>query len=131
MKQKRDKFISIHEENKLKQKIEELLLLQNPDGDHWSENNDDFFYFYQASTGENLFLHPLCAKLFHHEYNKKFGEYPLRITSKIEEIEHDILDMESAHKRMKYLSFMPDMTPFALVELDMLKLVNEDQVISK
>lgn len=130
MKQKRDKFISIHEENKLKDKIEALLLLQNNESDHWSENDDDFFYFYQASTGENLFLHPLCAKLFHMEHNKEFQKYPLRITSKIEEIEHDILDMESAHKRMKYLSYMPEMTPFALVELDMQKLVNEDKIIS-
>ena len=64
------------------------------------------------------------------EHNKEFQKYPLRITSKIEEIEHDILDMESAHKRMKYLSFMPEMTPFALVELDMQKLVNEDKIIS-
>lgn len=57
-------------------------------------------------------------------------KYPLRIESKIEEIEHDILDMEYAHKRMKYLKHMPDTTPIGLVEIDMLKFVDKDKIIS-
>ena len=95
------------------------MKLQRRDGDYWEENNDEFYYFYQSSTGENLYLHVLCSKMFHNEYNQDFTKYPLRIESKIEEIEHDILDMEYTHKRMKYLSHMPDTTPIGLVEIDM------------
>lgn len=39
--------------------------------------------------------------------------------------------MEYAHKRMKYLKYMPDTTPIGLVEIDMKKLVDVDKLISK
>jgi len=37
----------------------------NKESDLIKENNDDFHYFYQSSTGENLFLHNVSYKLFH------------------------------------------------------------------
>ena len=39
--------------------------------------------------------------------------------------------MQYAHKRMKYLKYMPDTTPIGLVEIDMKKLVDVDKLISK
>lgn len=86
------------------------------------ENNDDFYYFYQSSTGENLFLHNVSYKLFHQEYSQDYTLYPLQIEAKIEEIEYDILDISepsSTHKRFKYLDFLPDTTAFGMVEVDM------------
>lgn len=95
------------------------------------ENNQDFVYFYQASTGENLFLHNISLKLFHQEFNQDFKKYPLRIESKIEEIEHDILDIAYSHKKLKYMSHLPDTTPFGLVEINMQKFVDKDKIISQ
>ena len=77
--------------------------LQNKESDFIDENNEDFVYFYQASSGENMFLHNVSLKLFHQEFDKDYTKYPLRIESKIEEIEHDILDIEHTHQRLKYL----------------------------
>jgi len=36
---------------------------RNKAGDRVEENNEDFIYFYQCSTGENLFLHQVSSKL--------------------------------------------------------------------
>jgi len=44
--------------------IESLKLLQIKDKEFIEENNEDFYYFYQCSTGENLFLHNVSMKLF-------------------------------------------------------------------
>lgn len=87
-----------------------------------AENNDDCYYFYQSSTGENLFLHPICYKLFHQQFNQDYSKYPLQITSKVDEIEYDLLlmeTMETQAKKYKYLDFLPDNTPFGIVEIDM------------
>jgi len=47
--------------------------------------------------------------------------YPTYIEAKIEDIEYNILSIESLdyHAReFKHLSFLPDNTPFAMVEVD-------------
>ena len=31
------------------------------------ENSETCFYFYQAVSGENLFLHPLCLEILQHD----------------------------------------------------------------
>ena len=90
------------------------------------ENNEDFFYFYQSSSGENLFLHPICMKLLHQEFNQDFSRYPLQLSSKVDEIEYDLLLLESMQtqaKKYKYLDFLPDNTPFGMIEIDMRPLV--------
>ena len=35
-------------------------LKHNDEIEELEENPNDFYYFYQSSTGENLYLHPIC-----------------------------------------------------------------------
>jgi len=58
-----------------------------------TENNKDFYYFYQCSSGENLFLHSISYKLLHQQYSQEYSLYPLQIQAKIEDIEYDILSI--------------------------------------
>jgi len=94
------------------------------------ENPDDFYFFYQSSTGENLFLHNVSYKLFHQQYNQNYLVYPLSISATVLEIEYDILDLRSQRpdKRMKYLDHLPDTTPFGLVEVEATDLVKQEAI---
>jgi hypothetical protein len=52
-------------------------------------NEANCFYYYQATSGENIFLLPLCQKMIendHREEESKHIEYsslPLRISGKV------------------------------------------------
>lgn len=98
----------------------------NQDSDVVTENNNDFYYFYQSSTGENLFLHNVSYKMLHQQFSQDYTLYPLHIEAKIEEIEYDILDIHGAHKKIKYLDYLADNTPFGMVEVDMAKIVTKE-----
>ena len=52
--------------------LENMLSMRLKDRDEVEENNEDFYYFYQCSTGENLFLHNISFKLLHQEYNQDY-----------------------------------------------------------
>lgn len=104
----------------------------NDNSDHFVvENNDDFFYFYKSSSGENLFLHPVSMKLLHQEYSQDYSKYPLQITAKIDEIEYDLLLLDTMHsqaKKFRYMDFLPDNTPFGMVEVDMRPFVKSKMI---
>lgn len=50
----------------------------------------------------------------------------MELEAPILEIEYDIVDIHGAHKKLKYLDFLADNTPFGLVEVDMAKIVSKD-----
>lgn len=101
------------------------------DSEH-TENSRDFQYFYQSSTGENLFLHPLCFKLLDQQYlvdNDNQVTYPLTLSGQVLEIEHAIADEEDRDYMQKRLGVggdyhrcvdhLPDGAPYGFVEIDM------------
>lgn len=59
--------------------------------DDIEENSEDFYYFYQSSTGENLFLHPICYNIFQYNY-LDYSEYPLQIEATVLEVNYQIAD---------------------------------------
>ena len=63
--------------------------LQNQESSEVTENNQDFYYFYQSSTGENLFMHNMCIKLFHQQFDQDYSKYPFEIEAQILEIDND------------------------------------------
>ena len=101
------------------------------------ENARDFQYFYQSSTGENLFLHPLCFKLLDHQYPPTTGDtpdatqvrYPLTLEAHVLEIEHAIADQDERDYMSKRwgvggdyhhcVDHLPDGAPYGFVEVDM------------
>lgn len=111
----------------MNRKLQSWLKKQNKEGNVTEENPKDCWYFYQVSTGENIFLHNVSMKLFDQEY-KDFSKLPIRIESTVEEIETTNWEPER-NKKMKYLSHLPEWMPYSMVEINMDKLVN-DKVIS-
>ena len=130
-KKKTDVFVSLQMQKEQQEKRDKLVELLHKDTDKLTESNDFCYYFYQCSTGENLFLHPVSLKLIHQEFENDFSKYPLRIEARIEEIEYDILDLTTSHrgphKQLKYLSHLCDSTPFGLVEIDTKALTKTNQ----
>ena len=64
-----EKYVTIKEQNlknSLMKQIENVSQFED-------EKEDDCFYFYQCSTGENLFLHNVSLKLLHQQYNQNFS----------------------------------------------------------
>ena len=87
------------------------------------ENSTDFFYFYQSSTGENLFLHPLCLKILQHEY---LSSLPSQIEACVLEVNHGIADQEDPDfAKFKDLSHLPDGASYGFVEIDTSPLVSD------
>lgn len=88
------------------------------DQEQHSETNDDFFYFYQAIHGENIFLHPLNMAMLW----KAFGNDPiawpqvlqLRVIDK-----ENVVMMDDMRKRLKFLNHLPITTGVQLVEVDL------------
>jgi len=87
------------------------------------ENNEDSAYFYQVSTGERVFLDPLSMKWVMQQFDGNFAKLPLRFEAKVEQLEFDILDLQSGskgpHRKLKVLGHFPDTTPFGLIECDL------------
>lgn len=64
--------------------------------------------------------------MLHQQFSQDYTLYPLQIEAKIDEIEYDILDIHGAHKKLKYLDYLADNTPFGMVEIDMAKIVTKE-----
>lgn len=60
-----ESYVSIQKQKEEKATIESLKSMINKESDYITENNQDFYYFYQSSTGENLFLHNVSYKMLH------------------------------------------------------------------
>lgn len=59
--------------------------------EEFEENPTDCHFFYQASSGENLFLHPLCLKIFQNEH-PDILQYPTQIEGPVAEINYAVVD---------------------------------------
>ncbi|XP_022257413.1 RING finger protein 10-like isoform X2 [Limulus polyphemus] len=75
------------------------------------------YYFYQASDGQNIFLHALNVRMLVKEYGS-LENCPATITAKILELEGASVD-EASRKRMRYLRHLPVTCEFQFVELEL------------
>ncbi len=113
-----------------------LKIKKNNQVDEIDESAADCYYFYQASTGENLFLDPLCNKIIQTDYFRNdiqannteynnFLELPLQIEGEILEITNHIADPYD-HKnfgKQPYLNHIPNGANYGFVEIDLSQLV--------
>lgn len=75
------------------------------------------YYFYQASDGQNIFLHALNVRMLVKEYGS-LENSPTTITAKIVDFEGASMD-EASRKRMRYLRHLPMTCEFQFVELEL------------
>lgn len=67
-----DVFVSLAMQKEQQDKRDKLVELLHKDTTKIAESNDFCHYFYQCSTGENLFLHPVSLKLINQEFDQDF-----------------------------------------------------------
>jgi len=87
---------------------------------------DDFYYFYQASDAQQLFLHPLDFQILLQQYGS-FEKLPDTIEAKIIELE-DMSQTEGITKRYRFLNHLPLSSQFLFVEVDMRQLVSKESI---
>ncbi|GAB4820330.1 hypothetical protein N2152v2_007376 [Parachlorella kessleri] len=79
------------------------------------------YYFYQASDGQWLFLHPLNSRMLLHHFGA-YATCPPAITAKVVEVEGMTMD-ESTRRRLKVLGHLPLTGAFKLCEVDLAPLL--------
>ncbi|XP_013772317.1 RING finger protein 10-like isoform X2 [Limulus polyphemus] len=75
------------------------------------------YYFYQASDGQNIFLHALNVRMLIKEYGS-LENCPTTLAAKILELEGFSMD-EVARKRLRYLQHLPLTCEFQVVEAEL------------
>eukprot|EP00118_Oscarella_pearsei_P008234 m.41684 g.41684 ORF g.41684 m.41684 type:complete len:698 (+) comp33219_c0_seq5:335-2428(+) len=75
------------------------------------------YYFYQASDGQHMFIHPVNTKCLVKEYDG-LTECPQAVTGKIVEIEW-ITQTEETRRRYRFLHHLPLTCQFALCEVEL------------
>mmetsp|Transcript_5743 Transcript_5743/g.8033 ORF Transcript_5743/g.8033 Transcript_5743/m.8033 type:complete len:575 (+) Transcript_5743:139-1863(+) len=84
----------------------------------------DFYYIYQASSGQQAILHPLDIKVLLNEFGS-FEQCPETIEGKIMEIESEF-QSEKMRKKFKFIGHLPLNTSFEFVEIDLRKIVSKE-----
>ena len=90
------------------------------------EHSDQFYFIYQESEGQLIFLHPLNYKYLMIEYGTS-DHLPLKIDGKIQFIDHITLT-DKIMQRYKFLSHLPQNTDAKFVEIFMDNLLNKENL---
>ncbi|CAL1529927.1 unnamed protein product [Lymnaea stagnalis] len=94
---------------------------------NWNSRTKDTFYFYQASTGQHIYLHSLNAQCLTKEYGS-LENSPEVIKASIIAIER-IFMTEDVRKRLRYLNHIPLTCEFHVVELKIMPPVLSKEVL--
>lgn len=78
---------------------------------------DDHYFFYQCSDGQQLFLHPINIKWLVLEYGSH-GKFPFQLESRILDME-DVTQSDATRKRYKYLGHLPVTCEFRFILVDL------------
>lgn len=74
------------------------------------------YLFYQAASGQNIFLHPLDIKVLHSHFGS-YAQFPRDIAVKVQGAEEGSMN-EELRKRCKYLTHLPKGTDVVFIEVD-------------
>lgn len=74
------------------------------------------FLFYQASSGQSIFMHPLDIKIMHSHYGS-YAKFPRDIAVKVQGAEEGSMN-EELRKRCRYLTHLPKGTDVVFIEID-------------
>lgn len=79
--------------------------------------NDATYYFYQASSGQHIYLHPLDIKILK-SYFESYSNFPESIRVRIDGVEEGSMN-DDLRKRCRYLSHLPSGCDITFVESDL------------
>ncbi|PWN23681.1 hypothetical protein BCV69DRAFT_288844 [Microstroma glucosiphilum] len=74
------------------------------------------YLFYQAASGQNIYLHPLDIKVLHSQFGA-YSRFPRDIAVKVQGAEEGSMN-EELQKRCKYLTHLPKGTDVVFIEVD-------------
>ncbi|ELR25084.1 zinc finger, C3HC4 type (RING finger) domain containing protein [Acanthamoeba castellanii str. Neff] len=93
-------------------------------------SSPDIYYFYQASDGQNIFMHPLNFRCLHKEAGGSFDKLPPTVEAKVLQLE-EITQNEKMRKRRKMIvGHLPLSTQFQFCEIELGQLVSNKTVAS-
>jgi len=81
------------------------------------QQHKNTYYFYQAASGQNIYLHSVNARCLQQEYGS-LEDCPLDLSAKIVAIKRMFMT-EDVRKRLRYLNHIPLTCEFHVVELDL------------
>jgi hypothetical protein len=79
--------------------------------------NDATFYFYQASSGQHIYLHPLDIKILKSHF-ESYSSFPESIRVRIDGVEEGSMN-DDLRKRCRYLSHLPTGCDITFIESDL------------
>lgn len=79
--------------------------------------NDATYLFYQAASGQHIYLHPLDIKILKSHF-ETYSAFPLDIRVKVEGTEEGSMN-EELRKKCKYLSHLPEACDLTFAEADL------------
>lgn len=79
--------------------------------------NDATYYFYQAASGQHIYLHPLDIKILK-SYYESYSNFPQAIRVRIDGVEEGSMN-DDLRKRCRYLSHLPSGCDITFVESDL------------
>lgn len=79
--------------------------------------NDATYYFYQASSGQHIYLHPLDIKILK-SYFESYSNFPESIRVRIDGVEEGSMD-DDLRKRCRYLGHLPSGCDITFIESDL------------
>ena len=74
------------------------------------------YFFYQAASGQNIFLHPLDIKVLHSKYGS-YSAFPKTIHVKVSGADEGSMN-EDLRRRCKYLTHIPTAADVVFIEVD-------------
>ena len=83
--------------------------------------NDTSYLFYQASSGQNVYLHPLDIKILKSHF-EIYDAFPLSIRVKVEGTEEGSMN-DDLRKRCRYLSHLPQACDLTFIEADLASVI--------
>ena len=82
---------------------------------------DATYLFYQASSGQHIYLHPLDIKILK-SYFETYSAFPLAIRFRVEGTDEGSMN-DDLRKRCRYLSHLPEACDLTFVEADLASVI--------
>ena len=86
--------------------------------------NDATYLFYQASSGQHIYLHPLDIKILKSHF-ESYSAFPLAIRVKVDGTEEGSMN-EDLRKKCRYLAHLPSACDITFVEADLSKVISPE-----
>ncbi|CAG7837727.1 unnamed protein product [Allacma fusca] len=92
--------------------------------------SDDYFYFYQAMKGENIFLHPINMAMLWKSFGNDPTTWPQVVQFRVIEKEYVIM-MDDVRKRLKFLQHLPLTSNVQLIEVELKPPIVTEEVLAE